>query len=521
MARQPRSSKRPSGATGATDAFRIGPFVLETLTTGMYEGSTNALREYVQNAFDSTVAAAGAGILPPGSGKVVVTLPDQDMLVISDNGTGLSVQSAWSTLTAIGASKKKRSREAGFRGIGRLAAIAFCDTLSFRTKVAGEAHETTVTFDCTKLRQGMLTEDTVSTLADLLKQTVTHKVAKVRKTEDHFMVVTLEGLTNAPAAMRSIDDIRSYLAETSPIAFDPEWSRGREIEGEAKKAGRALTTIKLHVGETEKTAVIVHKLYGDVYRKARANKATGGTTTLSRVDYRAGTGWWAWVGIPRDAGLLADAGTSGLRIRMKNIQVDGTTIMDRLFAEENESYARFNKYHVGEIHIDQTAVVPNARRDGFEDDAGWRSVRENIYAVICEPLRAESYERSDAGKKTVDAIKVKVNRLNAQVDAYFKKPERTPAQWAAMMSSADKLRVSVNGAVTAVEPEGKSPLRAQLSIVERMVDRLEGKLEPDAEGRLRRKLREEILTAVEQIIQPYLATDAYARVRKLLHDRIT
>jgi len=55
-------------------------------------------------------------------GRITVTLPDENTLVVKDNGTGIAAVSAMATLTAIGLSKKTRTKDAGFRGIGGLRA---------------------------------------------------------------------------------------------------------------------------------------------------------------------------------------------------------------------------------------------------------------------------------------------------------------------------------------------------------------------------------------------------------------
>src|ERR1019366_8322740 len=235
----------------AVEEFRIGPFVLETLTTGMYEEGSNALREYVQNAYDATRSAVTAGVLGPGEGKVTVLLPGDDTLTIEDNGIGLSSQSAWSTLTAIGASKKDRTRDAGFRGIGRLAAIAFCNTLIFRTKISGESVETIVTFDCRMLRKGMAAGSEIMSLTTLLKSAVTHETADQVEDDAHYMVVTLSGLDEAPDELKDIDDIRKYLSETSPISYDPKWEIGLEIDNKARELGKPIETLRLYISKLE------------------------------------------------------------------------------------------------------------------------------------------------------------------------------------------------------------------------------------------------------------------------------
>src|ERR1035441_6395042 len=151
----------------------IGSYVLETLTTGMYAESRNALREDIQNSFDAIRAAVRGKVIKQAEGRITVTLPDDTTMTVRDNGTGLSAVSALGTLTAIGLSKKARQKDAGFRGIGRLAGIAFCNTLSFRTKAAGESVETTVTFDCRALRTAMTSEvEESQPLAQLLQDNV-------------------------------------------------------------------------------------------------------------------------------------------------------------------------------------------------------------------------------------------------------------------------------------------------------------------------------------------------------------
>src|SRR4051794_36453349 len=100
----------------------FGAFVLETLTMGMYGESRNALREYVQNSFDSLQQAIADRLLRPDEIRVEITLDtDRNGLTIYDNGVGLRTENAASVLASVGASNKNYRRNAGFRGIGRLA----------------------------------------------------------------------------------------------------------------------------------------------------------------------------------------------------------------------------------------------------------------------------------------------------------------------------------------------------------------------------------------------------------------
>ena len=53
----------------------FGGFVLETLTIGMYGEARNAIREYIQNGFDSIQRAIDdLKILPAGKGLIEIVL---------------------------------------------------------------------------------------------------------------------------------------------------------------------------------------------------------------------------------------------------------------------------------------------------------------------------------------------------------------------------------------------------------------------------------------------------------------
>ena len=125
----------------------FGSYVLETLTVGMYGESRNAIREYIQNAFDSIQKARREKLLRSDQGLIEVTIgTDKNSLSIRDNGSGIRATQAEVVLTSIGASSKDHRRDAGFRGIGRLSGIGFSDTVRFTTKAKGEEIQSVITY---------------------------------------------------------------------------------------------------------------------------------------------------------------------------------------------------------------------------------------------------------------------------------------------------------------------------------------------------------------------------------------
>lgn len=327
-------------------------------------------------------------------GTVTITFED-DAISILDNGLGVPAEQAWKVLTSVGASKKDRQRDAGFRGIGRLAGMAYCSELLFRTSFPGETTVSNIRFDCDKLLKAMQPDEggDVELAALLGKAISSEPEADAVTADDHFFEVRLIGLSKTPESLTDAEGVRDYLSETAPVAFNPDWSPAVEITADYKSYfGEEPDTIDLFVvAGGERTQIF--KPYGDSYQHAK------GTMELKSIEYYAGEGnlYWGWVGRMSESAAVTDWRTRGLRVRVRNIQVDGTEIFETLFTQVKPSYGRFSSYYVGEIHIDAEAVIPNARRDGFDETKGWIDIKSSLMTDICGPLASDAYDASQKG----------------------------------------------------------------------------------------------------------------------------
>ena len=117
----------------------IGKYTLESLTNGMYASPLDMYREYVQNAVDSLDEAATYNVISPDKLSIDITIDAENHdIKIRDNGVGIPAEYAPETLLDIGNSQKNRMTSRGFRGIGRLAGLSYCDKLIFKTSIMGE-----------------------------------------------------------------------------------------------------------------------------------------------------------------------------------------------------------------------------------------------------------------------------------------------------------------------------------------------------------------------------------------------
>jgi len=106
----------------------IGKYTLESLTNGMYSSPMDMFREYIQNSVDSFDDAMVRKIERENVLRIDIYIDDSERrITIRDNGCGIPAGEAVATLLDIGNSQKSRNNFRGFRGIGRLAGLSYCD----------------------------------------------------------------------------------------------------------------------------------------------------------------------------------------------------------------------------------------------------------------------------------------------------------------------------------------------------------------------------------------------------------
>ena len=131
-----------------------GKFLLEILTKGMYSNPMHVYREYIQNSTDAIDQAIASGILSADEAAIHINIDcGKQTITIRDNGCGISADLAREILLSIGDSLKNGVDERGFRGIGRLAGLAYAKEVQFATSSCGESVKTVMTCDCEKMQR--------------------------------------------------------------------------------------------------------------------------------------------------------------------------------------------------------------------------------------------------------------------------------------------------------------------------------------------------------------------------------
>ncbi len=391
----------------------IGKYTLESLTNGMYSSPLDMYREYIQNAVDSFDAAVAAGIEYPERLRIDITInAGANTVSIRDNGCGIRADEAVSTLLDIGNSQKSNQTFRGFRGIGRLAGLSYCDKLTFRTSYKGEESRTVIEFDAQLLKDLLLPGKTESvSVEDVIDQIVTIRVEKETAQRRYFEVI-LEGVWDE-AGLTDSNDVRDYLVQHAPLFFSNKFKWGRTVEEKMRLKGYIIPKYHIFLNKEE-----LHKPYEDSFISDRVKRNIDliqdvCVEAFYRGDQLSAILWYARTNF---FGTIIDNLVKGIRIRQGNILIGDKGSCSPLFKEE-----RFNGWMIGELHILDKAIIANSRRDGFEKNAAYYELLGELkdWAFeVSKEIRHVSYERSLTSPKKAIAEAEKVDDLSDENDLY-------------------------------------------------------------------------------------------------------
>ena len=390
-----------------THETQLGVHLLETITLGMYSEPLHCVREYIQNAFDSIRTARRQGLLASNEGCIdVIVDPHAKTLRIRDDGTGLNPEEAIVQLVDIGYSGKAdtvdaAAANAGFRGIGRMAGISYCNRLVFETSDGGD-RACAVTFDARAINRLTRPGQAPTTIADAINRNCTPE-ERPSDVDAGFLQVTLENVTNP--ALLDINALSTYLEQTAPVRQDPTtWKFQEKIRSFADAVGHpeSLDTVSINICGPD--GAVLREIYRPFKDSFTTRNALG--RSPRRVDVtdivalpREGEypGWWGWLAHHQRRGALADVPFGGLRVRMHNIAIGDHSLVQALWTSRPLALWCF-----GEIHVVDPTLVPNSQRDDFEPSDALSRLHEQLadeMRRIERDIRNESKDRNTSVRK--------------------------------------------------------------------------------------------------------------------------
>jgi len=370
----------------------LGKYILDSLSIGMYNRPFLVLREYIQNSTDAIDELTKKDDLKASKSKIDIQIDGRTKsLTIKDNGIGVPANKAWHILHDIGKSIKKLTNNRGFRGLGGL---GYCKELQFITKARGENIYSLSIWDCEKLRRLIKDENELST-SDIIKEITEFKQDTYTESlDDHFFMVKMLNLQSSRDFLLNVPLIKEYVSQVGPVPFSKE---------SFKKANIIEKTLRTNVPNYETYNIFIngekiYKPYKDIVilrgkHKDKIDKIQ--FFELNNNENRLAFGWLAELQL---LGTISNsAHFDGIRVRSGNILIGDKLLLSDFFRER-----RFNNYLAGEIHIIDKILIPNSRRDDFEDNEIRDDFYDNFIRKIGLPyskrIRQLSLERSNNNK---------------------------------------------------------------------------------------------------------------------------
>jgi molecular chaperone HtpG len=373
--------------------IRIGKTVIETLTQGMYEDSRFIYREYIQNAADAVDKAVENEFLEDRkSGKIFVGInKSQKTIVIEDNGIGIPKEKVYSVLGNIALSEKDRSKDKGFRGIGRLGGLGYCDKLVFETSFAGESTKTLMTWDALELKNKLFDEHIQDDASSIVKSVIKLDFEQEDADAHYFKVKLLDVSSDE---VLDVKDIKEYLSMVAPVPYSEKFYYSANIYEYAKRENLEIDEYSIYINTDQ-----IYKPYS-TYLYEESSKPNDLRKYDEIIDIKIFDIQekekiaWGWYGVSRFEKQIPKRPNyfRGLRLRKGNIQIgDEQTLLNRKIPRED----RANGYFIGEVFCIHPELIPNSRRDYFNENLLSKYFEMELKKIFHETLHNLYYMASN------------------------------------------------------------------------------------------------------------------------------
>ena len=355
----------------------VGRSLLESITSALYESPIILFREYVQNSLDAYNDATKFKNQESLSDFNVEIAIDKNIrkITIIDNGYGISnAEQFEKDMLSFGASGKvDKSQFIGFRGIGRLAALPFCDALIFRNKPQNATKINCCTWDGKRYRE-LLHSDTDNDAT--FEQTV-RSVTKIESEacavdSTHYFKVEIINYSLEIEELVDRVNFEDSLARLLPIKYSDSFAASKEIEGKYKEFMNEdlcdfMCSVTLNGKELRKSYADTHVLDSGIIFWEIREKSNG----KGQPGEKIGLLWFTF-----NRKMIASKDSNyGIMVRSKNVLMGNNDTFASLCASSKEHVGTYSELTAtlrgvyGEFLINSPNLKDNARRDWFKTDA--------------------------------------------------------------------------------------------------------------------------------------------------------
>jgi molecular chaperone HtpG len=387
------------------DKTIIGKDVIESLTTSMYDDPRFVYREYIQNSADAIDKARQIGLVADGNIYISIN-PEKRRIEIEDDAIGIEKDKVIHILKNIAQSTKQKGVDKGFRGIGRLGGLGYCDKLIFETSSRGENVKSIMIWDAKKLKK-IIADRSHKEEASTVIDEVTSFKQENEIADKHYFKVILEGVTNEK--LMNVRDVRLYLSMVAPVPFKKSIFSDK-IYNELKQESIKIDEYNTYINEEQLFKGYKWYVYeGDENNPKKVDEVID-ICFFKDVDDTKKILFWGWYGITeKNQSLNKINFARGFRLRKENIQIGEDSTLDRFHSEK-----RFQNYFFGEVHAIHSELYPNARRDFFSENDTCAKFENKLKTFFYTTISKLCRISSDANSATKDILNYNTKQIEFQ-----------------------------------------------------------------------------------------------------------
>jgi len=389
-------AKPDDGTPVVFDANDIGSELLSLLSEGLYSNPLDALREYVQNAVDA-------------KSKTVNIRFTGGSVSIHDMGEGMTLEKIH-VARKFAVSTKQISANVGFRGIGIYSGFNLCKRMTILTKTKGDEIERELSFDFSSMRSIIVKERSLKSgvktpLVKLLSNNVRLKEYKSRAAlNDSFTQVQLQDISELHYGLISDSrSLRDYLVRNVPVDFEDDYPHRDLINGwlayYSKPEPYNPVQINLYYDGKDTIAI----------RREMPAGIKPPVLTLVGDEKKPTAIIWSCLTEGKGHIIVGRTKVGGFVYRRKGFTIGTRDLLAKFFTTGSGTLFY---WYVGEVHVLDDKVVPNAARNDFEQTDEFNVLKHKLTPAFKNLEKAGNDHRERLNFETaLDRVIADIPRL--------------------------------------------------------------------------------------------------------------
>jgi hypothetical protein len=366
--------------------IRMGLRLLETLTSALYEDPIILFREYVQNSVDAYNRARNDDPSKEFDGFYIDISINKELknITITDNGYGIPENDFNIKMTSIGDSdKSKYGDQIGFRGIGRLSGMPFCDKLIFTNKPAGSNKYFVFSWDGNRFHELLNSEEDHELEAAIGLISDSSDKNYDGNSNDHFFKVEILGYKEEIIELANSQDFEYRLSMMLPLKYHPEFTSKELIKDKyLKEMGESLDkysfVVKCNDNYLYKPYRESNILESGIYFWPLIRKSPSKGIPGEKMGI-------LWFTFNRKVTANSNSEPYGILVRSKNMLMGNNNALANAIEKNKDDYittyrelSQTLQGVYGEMLINSPSLNDNARRDWFKIDTASIELRDII-----------------------------------------------------------------------------------------------------------------------------------------------